>query len=148
MKTTLLSMLFVALSVPALAEPLATANGDKEGVRVEVTDLKRGSGDVVTLKFTIVNDSKETIDMLRYLAEGTSNQDTRTVSGISLADPANKKKLLVIRDEEKNPLSSSKVEDIAPGTKRSLWAKFPAPSSGTVSVIIPHFEPIDDVPVR
>lgn len=150
MKKTILSMLFLVLATPAVAEPLAVANGDEPGIRAEVTDLKRGAGDVVTLKFTIVNESKKTIPLSTYLSETGRNVDVKTVSGVHLADPTNKRKMLVIRDEAQNPLCSAKLSDLAPGARASFWAKFPAPASdvSTVSVVIPHFEPLDDVPVR
>ena len=146
---TVLSLLLLSLPMPALAaETLATANAETEGIRIDVTDLKRGTGDVVTLKFTIVNDSKQAIPLARWLAESTRNVDAKTVSGVHLADPSNKRKFFVIRDEEGNPLCSTKVADVAPGARASFWAKFPAPTAKAVSVVVPHFEPLDDVPVR
>jgi hypothetical protein len=42
------------------------------------------------------------------------------------------------------------VEDVAPGASVNLWAKFPAPPAGVnaVTVVVPHFIPMDDVPVQ
>ncbi len=36
---------------------LATSDGDKPGIRVEVVELKRTSGNTVNLKFAMINDS-------------------------------------------------------------------------------------------
>ncbi len=42
---------------PSAGPALATADGDLPGIRVEVQELKRTSGDVVNLKFAMINDS-------------------------------------------------------------------------------------------
>ncbi len=48
-------------SSPAPAAPagpvLASTDGDRPGMRVEVVELKRASGDTINLKFTMINDS-------------------------------------------------------------------------------------------
>ena len=43
---------------------LATADGEKPGVRIEVQELKRTSGDTLSLKFALINDSTESFDFV------------------------------------------------------------------------------------
>ena len=46
-------------------------------------------------------------------------------------------------------MCSREVEDVHPGNKANLWAKFPAPPPDVtkVTIEIPHFQPMDDVPI-
>ncbi|HJT16544.1 MAG TPA: hypothetical protein VJ853_04120, partial [Thermoanaerobaculia bacterium] len=75
--------------------------------------------------------------------------DEYDVSGVTLVDPVNKKKYFVVVDTEKNCLCSRKVNSIDANSKVNLWAKFPAPPPDVqkVTIAIPHFQPIDDVPI-
>jgi hypothetical protein len=64
-------------------------------------------------------------------------------------DSAGKKKYFVVRDTENHCLCSRDVKDLSPGARTNLWAKFPAPPDDVqkISVVIPHFGPIDDAPI-
>src|SRR5450759_2838290 len=52
-----------ATTPPAAATPnaIATADGEKSGLRVDVTELKRSSGGTVMMKFTLANNSQENV---------------------------------------------------------------------------------------
>ena len=69
--------------------------------------------------------------------------------GVTLVDGANKKKYFVVRDTDTNCLCSRDIKDIAPKSRVNLWAKFPAPPDDVqkISIVIPHFGPIDDVSI-
>ncbi len=136
-----------AAAPAATSAVLATADGEKPGVRVEVTELKRGSGNTVSLKFVLINDADENSDTSRKLGGLTHGYN---VSGVYLVDAVNKKKYLVVVDSEKKCLCSDKLEyDVKPKSRLNLWAKFPAPPAEVqkVSIVIPHFSPVDDVPI-
>src|SRR5436309_1574504 len=47
------------------------------------------------------------------------------------------------------PAPAPATPDAAPSARLSLWAKYPAPPDNVakISVIIPHFAPMDDVPL-
>jgi hypothetical protein len=125
---------------------IATADGEKSGVRVEVTELKRGSGGTVNLKFVLVNGSNDTVGFGYDFAEKTYGD----ISGVHLIDPVGKKKYFVARDAEDNCVCSRGLKDMYKDEqRRNLWAKFPAPPPEvkTVSIVIPHFSPLDDVPI-
>ncbi len=129
----------------APAGPLATADGETPGLRVDVTQLKRDSGGTVTLKFTLVNDSDTEIGMTNYMTAS----DYNTVSGVHLIDPVGKKKYFVVRDTEKTCVCSRSIGTVEAKTSANYWAKFPAPPETVekISVVIPHFGPLDDVPI-
>ncbi len=146
--------LMIAVSVLSLAwlgsagaaEPIATTDGETPGVKLEVQELKAGNG-VVMLKFTVVNDSDKPLNG-NVLADPNTGE-IRDVGGIYLADTANRKKYLVVRDSASHCLCSRSVEDIAPKSSINLWARFPAPPEGVqkISIVVPHFIPMDDVPL-
>ncbi|MCA1582882.1 MAG: hypothetical protein LC796_16135 [Acidobacteria bacterium] len=148
----LLASLFMtraALARPP-AGPAASADGEKPGTRVEVTELKRTSGGTVSLKFVLVNDGDQPVTMGYNFASADNHvKDHATVGGITLIDPAGKKKYFVVRDSEKNCVCSNGLKDVPKKSRVNLWAKFPAPpeSVDKVGILIPHFQPLDDVPI-
>ena len=132
------------------AVALATADGEKAGTRVEITELKRSSDNTLTLKFALVNDGTESVSSnYNYGDPQNSIKDFNSIGGVTLVDGANKKKYFVVRDTETNCLCSRDIKDIAPKSRANLWAKFPAPPDDVqkISIVIPHFGPIDDVPI-
>ena len=130
---------------------LATTDGEYPDVKVEVTELKRTSGDTLTLKFTMINDSSEAMSFgYDFGEEGKYGTiDISSVGGVNLIDAAGKKKYLVLRDSAGKCVCSRGLKDIEPGTRANLYAKFPAPPEGVekITVEIPHFIPMDDVPI-
>ncbi len=138
-----------APSAPSAAA-IATADGETPGARVEITELKRSSDNTVTLKFVMVNDSNKAIGFgYDYGDKDNSIKDYSSVGGVNLVDSAGKKKYFVVRDTESNCVCSHGLKDIAPASRANLWAKFPAPPDDVqkISVVIPHFGPLDDVPI-
>lgn len=133
-------------AAPAAAGPIATAEGEQSGVRAEVTELDRTSGGTVNLKFTMINDSDDTLSFGYDFGEKNEYGD---ISGIHLIDQAGKKKYFVARDAEGACVCSRGLKDMQKGERRNLWAKFPAPPAEvkTISVVIPKFSPLDDVPI-
>lgn len=127
---------------------VASTDGESSGVRLDVTELKRSSGNTLTLKFTIVNASDDRFGFGYDMGDKDFN-DFSNVGGVHLIDAANKKKYLVVRDSQKNCVCSSKLKDIQPGKSLNLWAKFPAPPETVqaISIVVPHFIPLDDVPI-
>lgn len=135
------------LSAPAPA--IAVADGENPGRKVEVQELKR-SGNNVMLRIAIVNDTDETMDF-GYNFGDKSNEvkDFNTIGGITLVDGPGKKKYFVIRDSENNCVCSAGLKGVPAKSRSNLWAKFPAPPDDVqrISVVIPHFTPLDDVPI-
>ncbi len=147
----LLSFLFL-LSPARAAEPVAKTDGEIEGLRIEVVELKRSSADTVTLRFNLINDSDATFDHKGwYFGDytGHQNQDINNVGAINLIDTAGKKKYLVVRDSDENCVCSNEIPKVEAKSRVVLWAKFPAPPADVqkIGVVIPHFVPMDDVPI-
>jgi hypothetical protein len=76
-------------------------------------------------------------------------RDFNSIGGVHLIDPVGKKKYFVARDSEGKCVCSQGIKDIAPGASVNVWAKFAAPPAEVqkVSVIVPHFSPMDDVAI-
>src|SRR5437016_4274411 len=128
------------------APAVATTDGETSGARIEIQEFKRSSGGSVTLRFSLINDSDKAIGMWGYLYGGLGG-DAQTVAGVTLVDPVGKKKYFVLRDSEGACLCSRAVPDVTPKGRLNMWAKFPAPPDDVqkISVIVPHFAPMDDV---
>jgi hypothetical protein len=136
-------------SVSGAAEPIASTDAEQPGIRLDVTELKRTSGDTVMLKFTIVNEGDESLGFSHDFGDPQQGADYGTVGGIHLVDAANKKKYLVVRDSDGKCLCSAGLDAIEVGKSRALWARFPAPPADVqeISIVVPHFIPLDDVPI-
>ncbi|HEV7570828.1 MAG TPA: hypothetical protein VGQ21_04960 [Thermoanaerobaculia bacterium] len=145
-------------STPAVAPPaaattssgIAAADGEKPGTRVDVMELKRGSGGTVTLKMAFVNDSDKAIGFGYNFADPDHQiRDHGSIGAVQLVDPVGKKKYFVARDSEGKCVCSTNIPDVAPHSRLSLWAKFPAPPDDVqkISIVIPHFQPLDDVAI-
>jgi hypothetical protein len=134
------------LGAPAFAaEPIATTDGETPGASIQVQQLKVVSG-ALMLKFTIENNGDKPMDLL-YAMAGSENQ---TVDGIYLIDVPGKKKYLVVRDSDNHCLCSRDINrNLAPNASAAFWAKFPAPPDSVqrIGIVVPHFIPMDDVPI-
>jgi hypothetical protein len=140
------------VAVPPLTGAVASTESETPGVRIDVTELKRTSGGTINLKWVVVNNSAERFSRTSefFGDRNVSADHYHDVSGVHLIDPVNKKKYFVVTDAEKKCVCSKDIFDrLEPGTKANLWAKFPAPPPEVtkVTIEIPHFQPMDDVPI-
>ncbi|HEV8714831.1 MAG TPA: hypothetical protein VGX03_18630 [Candidatus Binatia bacterium] len=135
---------------------LASAEGEKDPLHLEVTELKRTSGGTVSLKFTVTNTGDKVVNFgSEYFADseymsGGHREDNHTVGGVHLVDAVNKKKYLVVRDKTTSACVCSKqLDKLQPGARLNLWAKFPAPPADVqlISVVVPNFSLMDDLPL-
>lgn len=148
-KAACLLALAAAWAFPAAAaDPIATTEGEQPGRKIEVTELKR-SGDVLMLKFRLINEGEKKLDFGYDFGDATLTSDHGSIGGVHIVDEKGKKKYLVMRDEAKTCLCSRSLKGVDPKQSANLWARFPAPPEGVekVSVVIPHFLPLDDVPI-
>lgn len=128
---------------------LATAEGETPGARVEVQELKRVSGGTVMLRFVMINDADKRLSFGHNFAQPGISGDYANIAGVHLLDPVGKKKYLVIRDTQNNCDCSKGLKDLDAKSRVNLWARFPAPPDNVekIAVVIPHFTPMDDVPL-
>lgn len=135
---------------PPAAPVIASADGETTGAKVEIHELKRTSGNTLTLRFSMVNGSNKDLSFGYAFAEkGKDIVDFASVGGVHLIDPVGKKKYFVVRDTEDQPSCSKGLKDLVPGSRLNLWSKFPAPPEDVqmISVVVAHFGPMDDVPI-
>lgn len=135
---------------PTTAVVIASSDGEKSGTRVEITELKRLSDNTLNLKFSIVNDTDDTFDFgYDYGDSDQGAKDYNSIGGVTLVDGTNKKKYFVVRDSENNCVCSRGLKPIQAKARGNVWAKFPAPPDDVqkISIVIPHFGPIDDAPI-
>lgn len=131
-------------------QPIASTEGETPGISIEVTELKRVSGGIINLKFTMINDSDHAVNFeYSFVDRNHEIIDFGSIGGVHLIDAAGKKKYFVVRDSEKRCVCSQKVAGLQPKSRVKLWAKFPAPPDDVqkITVVIPHFQPMDDVPI-
>jgi len=141
-----------ASTLTSVATPggVASADGEKSGVKVVVQELKRTSGGTISMKFTIVNTSDKKFGFGYDFGDADhSVADYNSVGGVHLVDEAGKKKYFVVRDTEGKCICSRDVKELKPGENANLWARFPAPPDDVqkIAIVIPHFQPMDDVPL-
>lgn len=135
---------------PSSGPAIATTERDTPGTRIEVQEVKRTSGDTVTVKFAMINDSDKELSFgYEYVDPDHSIKHYGGIGGIHLIDAAGKKKYFVVRDTENACLCSRSVPKISPKSRANLWAKFPAPPADVqkITVVMPHLIPMDDVPL-
>ena len=126
---------------------IASSDGDKTGTKVVINSLTRSS-DTVTLKFTLINDSSAILGMF-YELSGSGYSGGSHAGGVTLVDTVSKKKYFALPDTDKTCICSRDIDNVAPNTQVALWVKFPAPppSVTKITVDVPHFIPLDDVPI-
>jgi hypothetical protein len=134
---------------PAGAQDVLFGEGQDPDIRVEVRDLKRGEGGVVTLRLRLVNESAEAFDASCDMRDPAANDSCGEFTGAYLLDATNKKKYTVVRDSERRCVCSG-IDAVEPGKRMNLWATFPAPPEDVtaVTVVVPQFEPIENVPIN
>ena len=132
---------------PSTPKAIATAEGTIPGTRIEVTELKRTSGETVTLRFTIVNESSRALHVPDVQSMVDLN-GSYTVGNVHLIDLVGRKKYFTARDAEGQCVCSV-YGTVKARERANHWARFPAPPEDVerLSVIFPTFAPADDVPI-
>ena len=118
-----------------------------QGLKIAINSLKRTSN-TVTLMFTVYNGT-DTKFGSQGVFDGDEYHRYRHLGGVHLIDTQSKKKYFVVTDSDGKVLSSNDFPDIAPRSQILVWAKFPAPPDDVqkITVEIPHFIPLEDVPI-
>lgn len=128
---------------------LGTQDHEVSGVEVVLVEVKRTSGDSVTIKWLYRNKTQQD----KTLSTATSSwvDPYRLSYEAYLIDPVNKKKYLVLKDAEGKPIAARHASNISvpAGQLLNTWAKFPAPPADVtkISIYIPHVAPFEDIPI-
>jgi hypothetical protein len=140
--TVIVPVLAMSAGLTWGSEPIAVADGQHAGTRVDITELKRTSGDTLTLRFTLVNESGARINPYNLLGGAT-------VSEVHLIDAVGMKKYMTVKDAAGNCVCSTGLTaTLDAGKSLNLWARFPAPPADVkeIGIVIPRFMPVD-VPI-
>ena len=116
-------------------------DSDISGISLELTSVQK-TGDTIMVRFKYIStrDKPTRID----------TESGQKVSDMYYVDAKNKKKYPIIKDTERNPLSSNlEYLEVPAGETKACWAKFPAPAPDvtTISVYIPGAPPFENVPI-
>ncbi len=133
-------------ALPAVAS-IATSEGEQSGTKIDVTALKR-EGNTLTLRFVLSNNSSKPLVVKPWGYAGRFGNG-KDFSGVHLIDAPHKKEYFAVTDTDGTCLCSNAVDDVAPGAEVAIWVKYPATpvAVSKVTVQVPHFEPMDDVPI-
>jgi hypothetical protein len=138
-----------AASAEAQAGPgIGSADGEQPGIRAVITELKR-AGNTVTLKFVIYNDSAADFVTNERFTDG-DYKGWKSFSGVHLFDQPNKKKYYAVKDSDSICVCTDDIDAIKAKSSATIWVKYAAPPETTqkITVQIPHFVPIEDVPIH
>lgn len=123
-------------------KPLAVEDYSEADVEVSLLQVKRTTGDTVTVKWKYKNRGDKPARIPALVSDE-----------LYLVDAANKKKYFVIKDEKGQWVAGSAhgyhSVDIKEGASFPMWAKFPAPPAKTekITVYLPGVAPMEDVPI-
>ena len=138
-------------TAPSEPAAIATANHEVVGVEVALLEVKRTSGDSVTIKFRYTN---KTTDNKKLDHGGQGLDAWRFAWDAYFVDPATNKKYVTLKDQDGNPVAANHQQfgtgiTLAARQVVNTWAKFPAPPPDVekVTVYLPGAPPFEDVPV-
>ncbi len=126
----------------ATAQPIAVEDYQEAGVQVALMDVRRTSGDTVTVRLQVRNTTDQAVTNADF-------SSSNFVNAMYLIDGASKKKYMVVRDADNKPVGFYGQSQTLPakGTL-SVWARFPTPASPKIMVAVPGAAPFEDVPIN
>lgn len=133
------------ITPPATTVALATHEGEVTGLQVDLIEVKKTSGNTITIRFRYRNTGNKVLNLAtdRYQYKNVSEE-------MYFVDATNNKKYFVVRDAEDKPLSNDlKYKKVEAGETAVGWAKFPAPPADVtkISIYVPWAPPFEDVPI-
>lgn len=136
---------------PVEAPPAALAEtaGEEGTLKIEVVSLDRVGSSMLELRVAVshVGAAATPLDIAqRFSADGP---DRGTLAEVYLADLGHQRKLFILRDGDGTPIGSRDEQPLAPGERRVLWARYPAPAEAEDAVVVhvPHADPMPNVPI-
>lgn len=126
----------------ASAQPIAVEDHQEAGVQIALMDVRRTSGDTVTVRLQLRNTTDKAVSNADF-------SSSNFVDAMYLIDGASKKKYMVVRDAENKPVGYYGQSQTIPakGTV-SVWGRFPTPASPKIMISVPGAAPFDEVPIN
>lgn len=111
---------------------------------VQITGITRDGPEVLEIAVTLVN--TDTVGVRP--GDTFAGDDHDSIAGIYLLDEERQRKFFVMRETDGRPKCTTGIGEIAPGERRAMSARFPAPGpgAGQVTVVVPHLPPFRQVP--
>jgi hypothetical protein len=126
----------------ATTQPIAVEDHEVSGVQVALMDVRRTSGDTVTVRVQFRNTTDKELTNSIF-------SSSNIVGDMYLVDGASKKKYLVVRDAENKPVGYYGPSQTIPAKAVvQVWGRFPVPVSPKIMVSVPGVPPFEDVPVN
>jgi hypothetical protein len=132
-----------------VATAIAVQDHEVEGVEVALLEVKRASGNTVTIRWQYRNKTNEK----KLLNHGANmGMDSyRFAKDVYFLDPS-QKKYVVLKDAQGIPFAAKHDQfafalNMAPNQTVTTWAKFPAPPGDVekVNVFLPGAPPFEDI---
>jgi hypothetical protein len=116
------------------------------GVRLEILELKRVTGDLVHLSFAVVNETAEEVNPRTWGIVANLDHLDDCACGVSLLDLTNLKR----HRAGNSNIGRRGTLNVAPQSRKEFWAQYqaPPPDVTTMTVQIPDARPFYDVPVE
>jgi hypothetical protein len=126
----------------ATAQPIAVEDHEVPGVQVALMDVRRTSGDTVTVRLQFRNTTDKQVTNPIF-------SGSNIVDDMYLVDGTSKKKYLVVRDAENKPVGYYGPTQAVPAKAViQAWGRFPAPTSPKIMVSVPGVPPFEEVPIN
>lgn len=121
--------------IASAADPIAKADSEQPGARLQVQELKRSDGNTLMLRYAVINESAPKVWVENYNAY--------------LLDLAGKKKYGIVQQNAANCICSPRAATVKSNEQMNFWAKFAAPPDNVekIGIVVPGFLPIDSVPI-
>jgi hypothetical protein len=121
---------------PAASPAVAQGEANNPGLHVEITELKRTGNEMVTLRMTLINDTRERQRLSLYDAGLLDLAEKRRYSPVNKGDTV-------------NCVCSGSSRSVDAHERANVWIRFPAPPTTVekVGIDLEGFQPIDDVPI-
>jgi hypothetical protein len=151
----LASCSLLAQTPPPEAPARYSTAGSLGGVTFTVTRLKRSTNGTLTLSVRLQGTTGTKVDRqaLGFTENYGSSGDSPTSRDYKILDLANRKRYEMLMDSDGyclcTRLTDHELADLSAGKFKDITIKFPAPPTDvtSVSVELPHAEPVDDVPI-
>jgi hypothetical protein len=131
------------------AAPIAVQDHEVEGVEVALLEVKRASGNTVTIKWQYRNKTNEKKPLNHGANMGMDSY--RFAKDVYFLDPS-QKKYVVLKDAQGIPQAAKHDQfafslNLAPKQTVNTWAKFPAPPADVekVNIYLPGAPPFEDI---
>lgn len=137
----LVTAMSISTALAEDAKPIAAGKSTVDGnIRIEIEELKRTAAGTVMLKFAVVNDTQRDLD--------NGFLGSTYLTDVHLVDLVNRRQYGVGMKTVIDTLSST-FGGVKAKSRTEVWAIYGAPPQGVtkLTLMLPNFYPIDDVPL-